>query len=69
MELVTRNVATQVKPPPLSRDRRPDVTIEDAKRLFHVLAGERLEAFYVLALTTDLQMGTRFGGLRTRPAK
>jgi integrase len=61
MELVTRNVATQVKPSPLSRDRRPDLTIEDAKRLFHVLAGERLEAFYVLALTTGLRRGELLG--------
>ena len=32
MELVTRNVAAQVKTPPLIRDRRPDLTIEDAQR-------------------------------------
>jgi integrase len=61
MELVTRNVATQVKPPPLSRDRRSGLTIEDAKRLLQVLAGERLEAFYVLALTTGLRRGELLG--------
>src|SRR5215467_13791593 len=55
MELVTRNVATQVKPPPLSRERRPGMTIDDARRLLDVLTGEGLEAFYVLALTTGLR--------------
>ena len=57
MELVTRNVAAQVKAPPLIRDRRPDMTVEDAKRLFGIIQGERLEAFFVLALTTGLRRG------------
>ena len=52
MELVTRNVATQVKAPPVPRQRRPDLSVADAKRLLKVIAGERLEALYVLALTT-----------------
>lgn len=52
MELVTRNVAAQVKTPPLIRDRRPDLTADDAKRLLSIIQGERLEAFFVLALTT-----------------
>jgi integrase len=57
MELVTRNVATQVKAPPLARQRRPDLSIAEAKRLLRVIEGERLEAFYVLALTTGLRRG------------
>lgn len=57
MELVTRNVATQVKAPPLARHRRPDLSIAEAKRLLRVIEGERLEAFYVLALTTGLRRG------------
>lgn len=57
MELVTRNVATQVKAPPLARARRPDLSVEDAKRVLEVVHGERLEAFYVLALTTGLRRG------------
>jgi integrase len=61
LELVTRNVATQVKPPPLNRDRRRGLTIEDAKRLLEVLAGERLEAFYALALMTGLRRGELLG--------
>jgi integrase len=61
MELVTRNVATQVKPPPLNRDRRTGLDIDDAKRLLQALSGERLEAFYVLALTTGLRRGELLG--------
>ena len=57
MELVMRNVAAQVKAPPLIRDRRPDMTVEDAKRLLSTIRGERLEAFFVLALTTGLRRG------------
>jgi integrase len=58
-------VATQVKSPPLVRDRRPGLPIEDAKLLLQVLDGERLEAFYVLALTTGLRRGELLG-LRPR---
>ena len=61
MELVTRNVAAQVKAPPLIRDRRPDLTVEDAKRLLSTIHGDRLEAFFVLALTTGLRRGELLG--------
>jgi integrase len=57
MELVTRNVAAQVKAPPLSTQRRPGLDLTDAKRLLKVIDGERLEALYVLALTTGLRRG------------
>jgi integrase len=57
MELVTRNVATQVKAPPLSIQRRPGLDLPEAKRLLKVIDGERLEALYVLALTTGLRRG------------
>ena len=50
MELVTRNVATQVKAPPLDRHRRVGMDVAEAMRLFDVINGERLEALYVLAL-------------------
>ena len=53
MELVTRNVATQVKAPPVPRQRRPDLSVADAKRLLKVIAGERRG----LALTTGLRRG------------
>jgi integrase len=57
MELVTRNVATQVKAPPLARERRPLLGLAEARNLLKVIEGERLEALYVLALTTGLRRG------------
>jgi integrase len=57
MELVPRNVAIQVKAPPLARERRPLLSLADAKNLLQVIEGERLEALYVLALTTGLRRG------------
>ena len=57
MELVTRNVATQVKAPPLSSQRRTGLDLAEAKRLLRVIDGERLEALYVLALMTGLRRG------------
>jgi integrase len=61
LELVARNVAAQVKAPPMARQRRPDLTVEDAGRLLTIIKGERLEAFYVLALTTGLRRGELLG--------
>jgi integrase len=57
MELVTRNVATQVKAPPLNNKRCLGLDLAEAKRLFKVIQGERLEALYILALTTGLRRG------------
>ena len=57
MELITRNVATQVKAPPLARDRRPLLGLAETKRLLQAIEGDRLEALYVLALTTGLRRG------------
>ena len=57
MELVTRNVATQVKALPLSKERRLGLDMAEAKRLLDVIDGERLEALYVLAMTTGLRRG------------
>ena len=57
MELVTRNVATQVKAPPLNNNRRASLGLVEAKRLLDVIDGERLEALYVLALATGLRRG------------
>ena len=57
MELVTRNVATQVKAPPIDRQRRVGLDLAEAERLFEVISGERPEALYVLALMTGLRRG------------
>lgn len=61
LELVTRNVVAQVKAPPMVRQRRPDLTVEQARHRLEVIRGERLEAFYVLALTTGLRRGELLG--------
>jgi integrase len=45
----------------MARQRRPDLTVEDAGRLLTIIKGERLEAFYVLALTTGLRRGELLG--------
>jgi integrase len=57
MELVTRNVAMQVKAPPPSKERRLGLDMAEAMRLLDVIDGERLEALYVLAMTTGLRRG------------
>ena len=57
LELVRRNVATQVKAPPMARQRRPELGVAEARRLLEVIGGERLEVLYVLALTTGLRRG------------
>lgn len=61
MELVSRNVASQVKAPPMARQRRPERGVVEANRLLEVIGGERLEAFYVLALMTGLRRGELLG--------
>ena len=43
--------------PPLARERRPLLSLADDKNLLQVIEGERLEALYVLALTTGLRRG------------
>lgn len=37
LELVTRNVAAQVKAPPMARQRRPDLTVDQARHLLEVI--------------------------------
>lgn len=56
-ELVMGNVTAQVKNRPLVRQRRPYLSIAEAKRLLRVIDGDRLEALYVLALTIGLRRG------------
>ena len=58
MELVTRNVATQLKAPPLNNNRRAGLGLVEAKRLLDVIDGERLEALYVLALATGFAVAS-----------
>lgn len=41
----------------MARQRRPELGVAEARRLLEVIGGERLEALYVLALTTGLRRG------------
>ena len=45
----------------MARRRRPDLTVEQARHLLEVIKGGRLEAFYVLALTTGRRRGELLG--------
>jgi integrase len=55
--LVQRNVATLVKAPRPARHDMHTLTPEEARRLLAVAADDRLEALYVLALTTGMRRG------------
>ncbi|MEV4245202.1 hypothetical protein AB0J63_17525 [Streptosporangium canum] len=60
-ELVHRNVAKLVKPPALRREEAKVLTIEEAKRLLAVIEDDRLEAFWICALTLGLRRGELLG--------
>jgi integrase len=61
LELVARNAARAVKAPPLPNEERRAVTPDDARRFFAVIADDRLEALFVVALTTGLRRGEILG--------
>ncbi len=55
--LVARNVADLVTPPRGARREMKTLSPEQARVLLDTAAGERLEAIYVLALTTGIRQG------------
>ncbi len=59
--LVGRNVAALVDPPRVERPEFEPLTAQEAGRLLDVANGDRLEALYVLALTTGLRRGELLG--------
>jgi integrase len=62
--LVPRNVTEATSPPKVSRDARKEIqplTQEQALALLDTARGDRLEALYVLALTTGLREGELLG--------
>ena len=61
--LIPRNATEAVKPPQPSREEMRPLTPEQAKHLLQVAhdAGDRLEAFYVLAIHTGLRQGELLG--------
>jgi integrase len=55
--MVPRNVTEAVSPPrPAPKEMRP-LSPEEARRLLDAAEGDRLEALYVLAVTTGMRQG------------
>jgi integrase len=61
MDLVSRNVAKSVRPATIRRTERRALTPEEARNLLRVVVGDRLEAVFVLALSTGLRRGELLG--------
>ena len=61
MGLVARNVCDAVQRPRLVRREIQPLGPEQAKALLAAAAGDRLEALYVVALTTGMRLGELFG--------
>jgi integrase len=59
--LVPRNATEAVKPPQVRREEMHPLDPEQVKVLFAAARGDRLEALYVLAVTTGLQQGELLG--------
>jgi integrase len=59
--LISRNIAALVDPPRVERVEFEPLTAEEAGRLLDAAKGDRLEALYVLALTTGLRRGELLG--------
>jgi integrase len=59
--LIPRNVTEAVKPPQVRREEIRPLTAEQVRILFGAAAGDRLEALYVLAVTTGLRQGELLG--------
>ncbi len=55
--VVYRNVADMVDPPRMSHREMATLMAKQARTLLETAAGERLEALYVLALTTGMRQG------------
>lgn len=60
-DLVVRNVATLVTPPRVPRKPVETLTKEEAAMLFEVARGHRLEALFVVAITTGMREGELLG--------
>lgn len=56
-DLVARNVVTLVDPPRVARHRITALTPEQARHFLDAARGDRLEALYVVALTTGMRQG------------
>jgi integrase len=59
--LIPRNATKAVKPPQVRREEMRPLTAEQVRILFDAAKGDRLEALYVLAVTTGLRQGELLG--------
>jgi integrase len=59
--LVARNVAELVTPPRRAHHDFVTLTPKQARRFLDAVKGDRLEALYILALTTGMRQGELFG--------
>jgi integrase len=59
--LIPRNATEAVKPPQIRREEMRPLTAEQVIVLFEVAKSDRLEALYILAVTTGLRQGELLG--------
>jgi integrase len=59
--LLPQNAAEAVKPPQVRREEMRPLTPEQVKALLEAARGDRLEALYLLAVTTGLRQGELLG--------
>jgi integrase len=59
--LIPRNATEAVKPPQVRREEMQPFSLEQVKVLREAARGQRLEALYVLAVTTGLRQGELLG--------
>ena len=60
-DLVTRNVARLARPPRVPRRRVSPLSVEQVRTLVATIAGDRLEALYLVALGVGLRQGEILG--------
>jgi integrase len=59
--LIPRNATEAVKPPQLTREEMRPLTPQQARTLLDAVRRDRMEALYVLAVTTGLRQGELLG--------
>lgn len=60
-DLVRKNVARWAKPPRDEHEEKPVLSVADAMLFLEAIRGDRMEALYLLAVTTGLRRGEMLG--------
>lgn len=60
-DLVRKNVARWAKPPKVEHTEKSVMSVEEAGKFLEAIRGDRLEALYLLAVTTGLRRGELLG--------